>query len=295
VTSIAHQSGTQAARSPLPSWRAALTAAFLGWFLAWFAVGALAAVAWELGLVARPSGGGLRDWPYPEAGWQSVVANSIVWFSILAATALLVRGLLADRVERPVSAAVVFLILLATGFAPFLPHGLLNLPWLVGLIVTAALLRLAPGAGPAPLPKRTTAKLTAVGAALLVIPAAHGILHPLWPSPSFLEPMPTPSATFWLRNAGFAAVELESVSLRTPVPLLQLADVRVDDFPPVGRSSRGLPFELEARSEAFVQLRLRHPGCGTGPPLRGQALLRYRVYGLRRTETLPVPVLPRRC
>jgi hypothetical protein len=294
MTSLAHE-GRDFARSPRLGWGAALTAAFLGWVLAGFAVALLGIVAWELGLVGRSSGSAIRDWPYPEAGWPSLLANTIVWLWIFAATALLVRGLLADRSERPVSAATVFVILLATGFAP-VPHGLLELPWLVGLILTAALLRLAPGAGPDPLPKRTTAKLIAVATSLLLIPAAHGLLHPLWPGSSIIGEGPS-TATFSLRNAGFAKVELEAVSLQTQIPFVELIGVRVDDQPPflLRPASFGLPFELASRSEAFVQLQLRHRGCGEGRLPGSKAKLRYRVYGVRRTETLPVSIASRSC
>lgn len=294
MTSVAHES-RELTRSPLPSWRAAFVAAFLGWALAGIAVGALYAVAWELGLVGRPSGGGLRDWPYPEAGWGSLLANAIVWIWIFALTALLIRGLFADRIQRPVSAATIFVILLATGLAPAVPRGLLESPWPVALIFTAALLRLAPESGPAPLSKRTTAKLLAIGTGLLLIPAAHGLLHPLWLSPSFVEPMPPRSATFSVRNSAFAKVELEAVSLRTPVPLVELVDVRVDDWPPFANvAPRGLPFEIEPRSEAYIELRLRHLGCGTGA-LPAKARLRYRVFGLARSQDVPVRITPRRC
>jgi hypothetical protein len=294
MTSVAHEGGRDAARSPLPSWGAAFAAAFVGWALASFTLVAVFAAAWELGLAGRPSGGGLRDWPYPDAGWGSLLANAIVWIWIFALTALLIRGLFADRIQRPVSAATIFVILVATGFAPAVPRGVLESPWPIALIFTAALLRLAPESGPAPLSKRTTAKLLAIGTGLLLIPAAHGLLHPLWPSPSFVEPMPPRSATFSLRNAAFAKVEVEAVSLRTPVPVVELVDVRVDDWPPFAKvAPRGLPFEIEPRSEAYIELRLRQLGCGTGAPAK--ARLRYRVFGLARSQDVPVRITPRRC
>jgi hypothetical protein len=282
--------------SPRPSWGAAFAAAFLGWAFASMAVGGLSIAAWELGLMGRPYGDGLRDWPYPEAGWSSLGANTIVWLWIFAATALLIRGLLADRSERPVSAAIIFIIIVATGFAP-LPHGLLEPEWPVALILTAALLRLAPGAGPDPLPKRTTAKLIALGTGLLIIPAAHGLMHPLWQGSVFgFEPMPRNATHLTVRNAGFATVELESVSLQMPMPFVELVGVRVADPPPfVDRRSPSLPFELDSRSEAFLELQLRQRGCGTGGPVRGQARLRYEVFGVRRTEALPIEIPIRRC
>jgi hypothetical protein len=293
MTSVAHETGTRFARSPLPSWGAALAAAFLGWVIASFLVGALGLVAMELGFLGRSSGSGLRSWPYPEAGWASVAANSVVWLWIFAATALLIRGLFADRSGRPISSVVVFSVLLVTGFAPLVPRGLLSLSWPLALLATAALLRLVSGYGPAPLPKRTTAKLMAAGTALLVIPAVHAMTHPLWPGNSFFGQTPE-TTTFSLRNAGLATLELESVSLRMPVPLTELRGVRVSEEPPFPDARQGLPLELEPRSEGYVVLRLQPRGCGAGP-VRGRAMFRYDVLGRTRVETLPVEIVPRRC
>jgi hypothetical protein len=295
MTSIAHEP-RELTGSPRPSWRAVFVAAFLGWAFANIAVGGLAIAATELGLLGRPYGDGLRDWPYPEAGWTSLAANTIVWLWIFAATALLIRGLLADRSERPVSAVIVFVIIVVTGFAPLLPHGLLDPDWPFAFILTAAFLRFAPGASPDPLPKRTTAKLSAFGTALLIIPAAHGLLHPLWQG-SIYTLDPNPNAThLTVENTGFARVELESVSLEMPTPFVKLVGVRVPDPPPFGdRRWTRLPLDLEGRSEAFLQLQLRQRSCGFGGPVRGQARLRFEVFGIRRTEALPVEVPIRRC
>lgn len=292
MSSVAHETGTRSARPPLPSWGAALVGAVLGWACASILAGGLAVGAMALGFLGRTSGSGLRNWPYPDAGWASIAANGVVWLWIFAATALLIRGLFADRSGRPVSSTVVFLILLATGFAPFVPRGLLDLPGPLALVATAALLRLAADFGPAPLPKRTTMKLMVVGTALLAIPALHAITHPLWPGSSFFSQTPK-TTTFSLKNAGLATLELKSVSLQMPVPLAELRSVRVSEQP-FAEQGRALPFELEPRSEAFVHLRLQPTGCGQGP-LRGQARLEYRVFGRTRVETLPVELVKRRC
>jgi hypothetical protein len=292
MSSVAQE--LQPARPPLPSWGTALGAALLGWVIAGCFVLVPTLVADWIGLVGRPAGDGLRDWPYPDAGWYSLVANSIVWLVILAATALPVRGMLADRVDRPVSAVVVFPVLAITGFAPLLPRGLLDLPWPIALLVAAALLRLIPGFGPAPLPKRTTAKLIAVGAALLLVPLAHGILHPLWPGSSYFSQTPK-TAMFSLQNAGLATLELESLSLRMPVPLAELRGVHIGRQPPFPDTAmQGLPFELPPRKEAFVRLDLRPLGCGSGP-LRAEATYRFRVLGRTRVEILPIELVKRPC
>jgi hypothetical protein len=294
VTSVAHET-PRLARTPLPSWRAALVSALFGWFFASCFFGLLAIIALELGFLGRTSGSGLRGWPYPEAGWASVLANSVVWFLIFALTALLIRGFLADRSGRPISSAMVFPVLLVTGFAPAVPRGLLSLPWPVALLAAAALLRLVSGFGPAPLPKRTTAKLIAAGAAFLAIPAFHATTHPLWPGNAFFEEKPE-KVILSLRNAGLATLELKSLSLRMPtVPAApaELRSVRLSEEPP-WEATQGFPFRLEPRSESYVQLNLRPLGCGVGQA-RASATFTYEVLGRTRSETLLVDIPRRAC
>lgn len=128
----------------------------------------------QLGLVERPRGSGLRDWPYPEAGHGSLTANVVVWLSILVLTAFLIRGLLADLMQWPVSTLPIFVVLAITGFAPFIPRGLLDVPWAIGLLATSALLRLAPDCSPPATPMRATAVLLAAGTLVLCASRACG-------------------------------------------------------------------------------------------------------------------------
>jgi hypothetical protein len=272
----------------------------MGWFIAWFAVAALALGASQLGLLERPQGRGLRDWPYPEAGLASLVANAIVWVSILAVTALLIRGLFADRSQRRVSALPIFVVLAVTGFAPFLPRGLLDLPWAISLLATAALVRLVPECSPPPIPARVTALLLLPASLLLLVPVLHAVRHPLWlGSDVIFDPPKRGKATISLRNSGFAQIKLEAVSLRPresldlPRRAVKVMDVRVDKSPSFGLSrlfeSGQLPFLLEGRSKAFVQLRFTSLGCGNGP-LPSDVLVHYRVRGHGRVERFPTPI-----
>jgi hypothetical protein len=299
MSSVAHGARLPVIRHAPPGWRKALIAGVLGWFIAQFAVIAVMLVASPLGLLERPQGTGLSDWPYPDAGWSSVAANTVVWVWILALTALLIRGLLADRIGRPISAITIFCALAITGFAPFIPHGLLDLPWVAALVGTAALLRLEPYVQIHVWPKRATAKALAVGALFLAVPAMHGVLHPLWSDPSSIGPPVSRNLpTVPVENTGFVDVELESVALRSPVPIARLVDVRVDDHPPFNPNgpfaSPGLPYTLEARDHAFLQLRLRHQSCGTGA-VSAEAVVRYRLRGDLRTQALPVEITLRPC
>ena len=299
MSSVAHGARLPVIRHAPPSWRSAMIAGVLGWFIAQFTLGAVMLVASQLGLVQRPQGSALSDWPYPDAGWSSVAANTVVWVWIIALTALLIRGLLADRIGRPISAVTIFGVLTITGFAPLIPRGLFDLPWLVALVGTAALLRLEPYVQIPVWPKRATAKALAVGVLFLAIPAIHGVLHPLWSDPSSIgAPVSRNLPTVPVENAGFADVELESVALRSPVPIAELVDVRVDEHPPFHPdgpfASPGLPYRLEGRDHAFLQLRLRHRGCGAGAVL-AEAVVRYRLRGDVRTQALPVKLTPRPC
>jgi hypothetical protein len=268
---------------------------FLGGALVWCAVVAVTTAAQALGLVERPTGSGLRDWPYPEAGLSSLAANAVVWVWILALTALVIRGLLADRSTPAISAVTVFCVLALTGFAPGLPRGLLDLPLPAAFVFTVALLRLGPAFAPPVLSKRATMALLAAGALFLAVPAAHAILHPLWLGSSLsVDPPDRKSATLSVRNAGFSDVRLQGVTLRAPHLRVQLTRVGVDETPLLLDAQR-LPYRLDGRSEAFVQLRYRTEACGDGSALRGEATIRYRVHDAVHAETLPVTIPLRPC
>jgi hypothetical protein len=289
MSSIAQEARPDLVRPPLPSWGTAMTAAFLGWLIATCSLGAFLVLVEALGLLGRVEGTGIRDWPFPAAGWAGVAANTVVWLWILALTALFVRGMLADRVGRPVSALPIFAVLVITGFAPLVPRGLFDVPWPVAFLGTAALLRYVPELRVRVLSKRQTARLLAVGALFLAVPAAHALRHPLWPGTSVMPSSPG-TTSLSLENTGFADVELEGVSLRSPGMVLRLEDVRVDRRPLFehgGPESARLPFTIEPRSEAFVQLRHRGLGCGVMP---ATASVLYRVNGAARAMSLPLTV-----
>jgi hypothetical protein len=299
MSSVAHGARLPVIRRSPPGWRATFLAAVLGWLFAQIAVGVAWAAAWGLGIARKPQGSGLSDWPYPDAGWWSLAANTVVWVWIFALTALLIRGVLSDRIGRPISAFTIFCALTITGFAPFIPRGLLDLSWPAALLGTALLLRLEPYVEIPVWRKRTTVKALAVGAALLVIPAVHSTLHPLWSDPiSIAQPQSKNLATVPVENAGFADVELRSVVLRTPVPIAELVDVRADGHPPFSPggpfASPRLPYTVGGGDHAFIQLRLRHRGCGTGS-IAASAVVRYRLRGNLRSQALPVKLTPRPC
>jgi hypothetical protein len=315
VSTLAHGAGAvRLPRAPWPTWGAAFAAAFLGWLVSAVAVGLVTVLTYAAGLHGASSGavhgGGIRDWPHPQTGVGSTVTNAIVWLAILTLTALLIRGALADRTRKPISAFAIFAVLIVTGFAPFIPRGLLDLPWLFSFVLTAALLRLTAGTL-TPLPKRATARLLLAGAPLLVVPVVYGAVHPLWfdqvvgqdvhPPP----PRSSPAAfTFGVRNTGHADVELQSVAFASPGSDVRVVDVRVDRTPP---GPSGTPFDdaprppyvVDGRATAFVQLRLQPVGCPQSSarrvPVRGEGVIRYRLGGRAHTAKLPLELPAPHC
>jgi hypothetical protein len=295
MSTVVHGARSSVDRPRLPSWRAALVSTFLGGALVWLVAVLAATAAQALGLLGRPAGSGLRDWPYPEAGLSSLAANAVVWVWILALTALVIRGLLADRSTPAISAVTVFCILLVTGFAPALPRGLLDLPLPAAFVLTVVLLRLAPAFAQPVWSKRATAALLAAGALFLAVPAVHALQHPLWQGSSFsVDPQPRNAATFSLRNAGVADAQIQGVSLHaSPLPV-RLTSVAVGETPLL-LDARRLPYPLDGRSEAFVQLRYRTEACGSGSALTGEVTIRFRVLDSVHAETLRVPIQLRPC
>jgi hypothetical protein len=140
VTTVAHEVRKPVFVPPRQSWGDAFYATILGWVMASVVAFVAVIAAHALGVLSGSFVGiadkGLRTWPYPENGTFSLVANAVVWLDMVALTALLVRGVLADRIG-PVSAVPIAVVLAVTGFVPLLPHGALDLPGLVAFGVTA--------------------------------------------------------------------------------------------------------------------------------------------------------------
>jgi hypothetical protein len=118
--------------------------------------------------------------PYPHAGLWSLLANVTVGLG----ASLVVSWCIWDRVERaarqPVSMSRIVLIVLLAGYAPTFAgaHG----GWFVALFFVAAFLirRFAVGVPPLGWSRRTKLLLVAGAAALALVPASYGSVHPLW-------------------------------------------------------------------------------------------------------------------
>jgi hypothetical protein len=279
VTTVAHEARPEFV-PPKPSFGDALYATLLGFVVANLVVVVPVVVATWLGLAGRElvgfGGEGLRNWPYQRNGTFSLVANGVVWFDLLAFTALVVRGVLADRVG-PLSAVPIFVVLAVTGFAPLLPHGFLHAPGVVDLLLSAWLVQITVATTAVrPLSKQATTKVIAVFVMLLTIPAAYGASHPVRPG-STRGPFSANELQFGVDNDSFTDVRVTQISLDTDVE-----GIRVVGAP--------TPFTLAARHERLVRLRVDQTACGTGGPLRGDALVRYRLLGSDNVARIPVDV-----
>jgi hypothetical protein len=284
VTSVAHEARPEFV-PPRPSFGDAFYATLLGFVIACVVtIVPVAGAAW-LGLAGRElvgfGGEGLRDWPYPRNGTFSLVANAVVYLDLLAFTALFVRGILADRVG-PMSTVPIFVVLAVTGFAPLLPHGFLNAPGIVDLLLSAWLIQITVATTAIrPLSKQATARVIAVLIMLLAIPAAFGVSHPVRPGSTY-GPFSAKELRFAIANAGFGDVRVLRISLDADV-----RGIRMLEAPK--------PFTLAGRHERVVRLRIHQTGCGAGGPLRADAVVRYRLLGSDKVARMPVEVPIRAC
>lgn len=286
MATVAHEAPREFV-PPQPSFGDALYATLLGFVIASVVVLVPVLLAMWLGLAGRelygPFGGdGLLDWPYRRTGPFSLVANAVVCVELLAFTALFVRGMLADRVG-PVSTVPIFVVLAVTGLAPLIPHGFLDAPGVVDLLLSAWLIQLAVATTAIrPLPKRTTARVIVVLMMLLAIPATYGATHPVRTGSSY-GPSSAKELTVAIRNDGFADVRITRVALDTDVSGIQA-------------SVRGpMPFILAARDGTRVRLRVQQAGCGTGGPINADAVVRYRLFGSTQIAKIPVEVPIKAC
>jgi hypothetical protein len=161
----------------------------------------------------------------------------------------------------------------------------LLLPGLIALLASAWLIQVAVATTPLPpLRKRTTAKVIAGFALLLVVPAAYGVTHPLAHG-SVYGSGSSREVTFALANHGFADVRVTAVSV---------SDL-FSAFPVARLAGPAVPFTVDARAERRVRLTVSQGGCSDGGPMRANALVRYRLLGSELSARIPVEVTLRPC
>lgn len=277
MTSIAYR-----AEPPRPGWTLAIGSLLVGWILAGAAASLLYVAARLAGAIGQTSalrgssyaGSGLavNEWPYPENGWWSLLANLAVVGLVLVLTTKATSWWMRRSCDR-VSDERLSLVLLLTGWLPLRFGGPAG--GFFGFVVAVVLVRCWVAGAEYRLPRRTAAAIVgALGAFALV----YGLLHPLWAvdviPPGAAHPRTT---TIVMHNAA-----------RVPV--------RVDGLivgPPLGRlEGAARPVSFPARSDHLLVQHLPRGGCGR---VVVEAHVRYHVFGLPSTQAVPALVSLGRC
>jgi hypothetical protein len=259
-----------------PGWWHTAWLVFLGWLTAAVVLGSLFLAGTLAGAIGRnsnavgmPDTHAINDWPFPQNGTWSLLADVSVFVLALGVTTIAIAWQL--RGPSPtVSEGRLFVVLLFTGGAPFVtshdsaPFFFLIAVWAVRAWVVKDELRI---------PRRP---LLAVGAALALIIAAYGLFHPIWvESQSTLEAIPKSKQTrvvLMLHNSSRRSVEVEQLSAPG------FTEGRVGPWEPGSR----LPVRISGGHTGVFMLRVKPGTCGNG--LDGS--VRYRVFGRTLDEPL---------
>ena len=320
-----------------PRWWPVISGVFVGYLWALITLGLAALALGALGLLNAGAGNvyprALLAGPFQPYGAWALTANAVIAFAVLAVTtAFVVRSVRERLGERP-SPSLVFLTLALTGYAPFLFFsGRLRLSGLIGLFLTAALVRWValPGRAPAdllaraaerfprPADRRSLWFLAGAGSVVGVgIVVGYGLLHPLdvyrtdigsaqWQRKiddrpyaiRRVKPGKTYTAALAVRNGGFADLRLTAVDAG-PGANTDLTGYYVtsDPFPLSPRMRSGSAANVPARDQRDLMITLRAPAC-EGATLAKLPTIRvhYEVLGRAATAVLPVnPAVGLRC
>jgi len=278
VTSIAYP-----AKPPLPGWIQTAGALLVGWIVAGLALTVLYLVASELGAIgnayaypgARHEGQSvfgarsLSDWPFPDSGLWTLVANVAVVALVLVLATLATSWWLRNASDH-FSEGRLALVLLVTGWLPLYagPIG-----GFFGFLVTICLVRLWVTRAKDRLPART-AVLTA--AVLALVAGSYGLLHPFWT----MEVSGYPAQPAWISiyNAAHTPVNVDSYAVS---PLPSSGHARGFSSDPFGDGKS--TFRFAPRSTRFLVQPLSQ-GCGT---VRLNIHVRYHMFGLPLSQTVP--------
>jgi len=277
VTSIAYR-----AEPPRPGWTLAIGSLLVGWILAGAAASLLYVAARLVGAIGQSSalrgssyaGSGLavNEWPYPQNGWWSLLANLAVVGLVLVLTTKATSWWMRRSYDR-VSDERLSLALLLTGWLPLRFGGPAG--GFFGFVVAVVLVRYWVAGAEYRLPRRTAAAMVgALGAFVLV----YGLLHPLWA----VDVIPPGAA-----HPRTTMIVMHNVA-RVPV--------RVDGLtvsPPLGRlEGAARPVSFPARSDHLLVQHLPRGGCGR---VVVEARVRYHVFGLPSSQAVPALVSLGRC
>jgi hypothetical protein len=306
----------------------------LGYLCALLVLGLFAVVLDISGVVTWPRGAYGDGWlvgPFEPDGPWSLFADALVAFTVLAVTSLTVVWQLSDRLQLRVSWVVTFVVLCLTGYAPFFFfEGRLRLSGLLGLLVSAALIRWFGVAGtqPADLLADASRRLFADGrrrrqlvfamaigwAAALGVGIAYGVTHPVRVSGGSIDgrsvtiggrdyslyrgrPGTTRVVLIFLTNNGFADVSDASVDLPSgetlPVRHVESEMFGPNSNLPVTVTS---PFSIPGRNEAEVALAFTIPRCAEGVKTLSRLRLLYSILGREQSQLIRIdPAVAARC
>jgi hypothetical protein len=307
-----------------PRWWPVISGVFIGYLWALLALGLLALVLGLLGVATwtQERGEGWLVGPFEPDGPWSVFADAVVAFTVLAVTTFFVVRALSERIQLRVSWLVTFVVLAVTGYAPFFFfEGRLRLSGLVGLLLSAALIRgfgLA-GTQPADFVGEVSGRLLADGrrrrqlflalavcwAAAVGVGVAYGVTHPVRVSGGTDEgkrvtiggreysvyrgePGKAREVMVILHNNGFADVTGATIA---PTP---------GDTLPVRHVSHGMaqtsPFTIQGRSDAEVWLAFTIPRCEDGMKTLSRLRIRFRIFDREQSQLIRLdPEVAARC
>lgn len=277
MTTIAYR-----AEPPRPRWTWAIGSLLAGWILAGIAAFTLYVGAGLAGAVGQSSaldgspytgdGLALNQWPYPDNGWWSLLANTAVLGLVLVLTTKATSWWMRRSYDH-VSDERLALALLLTGWLPLRFGGPIG--GFFGFVVAVVLARHWVAGAQYRIPGRTAAALVAGLAAFI---AVYGLLHPLWAVDVIRPGAALPRTTMIvLHNAALVPVRVEGVSVS---PSLGHVD-----------GAQG-PLRFPARSERLLVQHLPRGACGS---VVANVHLRYHVFGLPSSQTVPALVSLGRC
>jgi hypothetical protein len=263
VTSVAYPAQPQ-----LPGWVHSSLALVVGWVLGAAATFVLYGAATFVGAMSRPYGwhaGVLNEWPFPDNGLWSLIANFAVIFIALLLTTVATSWWLRRKHER-VSDGRLAVVLFFTGWIPLATKGTLGL---FGFLVAVVLVRFWVGRHDDYLRPVEAAVLVAVLSAVVL---SFGLTHPLW--------------TASVRKTASTKNNQVEVVVHNAARIGVTID-RLDPAPLIGRP-RPSHLHLAPGADGSFRFSFRgQSGCGT-------ALLglhaRYQLLGLTLTEKLPAQV-----
>jgi hypothetical protein len=278
-----------------PSWWRTAGLLLIGLLLGALALFGLYLIASLLGVIGRNYGvserGSINDWPFPDNGWSSFLADVSVWTLALLVVTVATAWMLREAYET-VSERRLAVVLVLTGMLPFVTthHGGGSL---IGFVIATLLVRHWVVKDEA----RTSRRTVIVAAVCLSLTiASYGLLHPVWvASASVISEHPAKAGkgvVFSLQNKGRVSLTVERINA-WPFARTVVAGFPWDAHPVKGtRIAPGV-------SQVFT-MRIRGGGCAS--PDFGQAFtlpglsIRYRLLGITLNAPLRIAatsLLPR--